>query len=216
MGSEDDLKERLYRARCECGPGSDKYVVSRDRMALLITEPVVTEKIRPYVEDDGVAEEYSRRICNGSRQLFGALAYARKTADIIPLVKHGIADDDLPFRRNLEKEEALDRHCFLEGKKGNRVPSLENWPRKDREKFSRKQHMFTSPDFERGQHHDLDAHAILPFLDPEPNDTKTQQSSGGGYSKVFKRTNHPSHHNFWEPVDHGADGMPSSTSDFED
>src|SRR5204863_9940843 len=40
MGSEDNLKERLYRARCECGHGSGKYIVPRDQIELLITEPV--------------------------------------------------------------------------------------------------------------------------------------------------------------------------------
>lgn len=215
MDSYASLKDRLYRARCEWGPGSDKYIVPRDQMELLITEPVVTEEIRDYVEDEKVTK-YSRQICNCSKQLFSALAYARKTADIICLVDGGITDEDLPFRRNLEKQETLDLQCFLEGKKGKRIQSLENWTRKEREKFSQKQHMFTAPVFERGQHHDLDAHAILPFLDPERNDNNCRQASGGGYSKVFKRTIHPSHHNFWERIDNDLSRIPSSSGGLEE
>lgn len=189
-----ELKRLLEDVQCECGPGSGRYIVPRNEINSKITEPEVAKIIQAYVEDDKVAA-YSRRICASCKQLFCVLIDRKKPEEIITLIREdGIADDDLPFRRNVKKEEELNMACFLEGNKGKPIKSLERWDKRDRKKFSDKQHMFTAVVFERGQHYELDDSAILPFIDR--NDEKIHKIARGGYGMVLMRTIHHSHHHF--------------------
>jgi hypothetical protein len=183
------LKWKLENARVECPPGSEVFIIPISCQESLITEAAVIEEVGPYVHiPPAQMDEYVQQICSTSRTLFGVLACVRRTGEIIPCLNHGISDEDLPLRRNLD----VGTKFFLEGKTGKVIPGLGDWEKKERIKFRQWQREMTAPVFIRGEHYELDVNSvILPFTQA-PN-----AYSSGGYSEILIREIHPSHHKFW-------------------
>jgi hypothetical protein len=120
----------------------------------------------------------------------------KKGGEIYTLLREGVTDDDLPLRREFFNE-IDDRQWVLQGRTGKPIKTLDGWSRRSREKFSDVQRLMTSPVFDLGEHYELDDNIVLPFISFRMNE-KALEFRGGGYSEVFIRHIHPSHHRFWE------------------
>jgi hypothetical protein len=194
---EESMKEKLRQARIECMEGSLNYMVPICSLNTLVTNDCAREIIRNSnlnLEGEKIFE-YAERICSSVKftQFFATLLSIKKGGDIRSLVDEGISENDLPIQRKLKDS----RPFILESQAGNAIKTFDNWDVKSREKFAKNQQLITVPIFTEGEHHELHDWTRIPFIDFSRQD-KHKKPKQGGYSEVFIRYLHPSHHNFWE------------------
>ncbi|KAH8591246.1 hypothetical protein B0O99DRAFT_744661 [Bisporella sp. PMI_857] len=189
------LKEQLEDARIEWPENSHTFLVPKSKQEELVTVATVTKDILARDPDIGekAAAKYANDACRYARQLYATLAYIKKGADICPLLKEGVTDEDLPLVRKPNKicKFALCR------KNGRPIKTMETWKDKNLESFDRVQWWMTAPVFVPGENHKFDKNTILPFVPFSEND-ETKEKKQGAYSKVYPVKIHPAHHGFPE------------------
>jgi len=195
----DQLKNQLRDKRVECPLGSQLFIVPRSAQESLITESTVKSTIssvRPYITEAKLADE-AQQICQHARQLFATLAFIKKEKEICRFLDEGVTDKDLPLQRQFDTV-INSLQWMLQRRAGSTIRTLESWNARTREKFSKAQRLMTSPVFQYGEHYELDNSAVLPFVTPNIDNEKKQEFRAGGYSEVYIKCIHPSHHGFWK------------------
>ena len=185
------MNAQLRRARIEY---AHSYIIPVCKQKELITVANIEQDIRD--RDDSIEEVEIKRVaqeaCTIAPKVFAILALMKKGPEICGLLTDGISDEDLPLRRK-------DKKGDFELVRGSGVPieTFEYWSGDEMEDFERIQWWMIAPVFKIREHHDLDERVSLAFVGFETNE-ETEKKKEGGYSEVFARRIHPSHHNFWE------------------
>lgn len=197
------LKEKLGDARSECPENKHSFFVPRSVQKDLITVPIVAKDIlarNPSI-GESLAAEYAKKTCEHAQRLYATLAYVKRGADICNLLDEGVTDKDLPLRRqpNDRSKFALHRQEIQEDKGTvltilRPISAMLDWPDKALEKFDRVQWWMNAPVFVSGKRHIFDSETVLPFIECETQQEK--EVGKGGYSKVYVRRIHHSHHDF--------------------
>lgn len=190
------LNAQLRRARIEYHRHAHSYIIPTCKQKELITAANIEQDIRD--KDDSIEEaeikHVAQKACAIAPKVFATLALMKKGPEICSLLRDGISDEDLPLKRR-EKGKG---DFTLERDSGVPIETFEHWNEDEKEDFDRVQWWMIAPVFKHKEHHELDERAILPFIPFETN-TETEKKKEGGYSEVFARRIHPSHHNFWGP-----------------
>jgi hypothetical protein len=195
-GSVDgnSLSAQLRRARIPYHRHAHSYIVPICKQRSLITVENIKQDIQEGDDKIELAEieDVAAKACNIAPSVFATLAYMKKGHEICALLRDGISDKDLPLKGgNEEGKFTLER--------ASRVPieTFERWDDEEREEFDRIQWWMMAPVFKSKEHHELNERTILPFI-PFKENEETEKKKESGYSEVYARRIHPSHHNFWD------------------
>jgi hypothetical protein len=181
-------RHELRRSRIRYPPGSHDWFIPRDALETVVTVSAVTEVLSSY-RNLKEASENAENICKWAIRLFAILIEIKKVAAIMPLLKEGFTDHDLPA--------VLETRPFrLQSRIGGHVKTFEDWSDETLEDFDLKQWWMLAPFFATDNHYDLNDNTVLPFVPFEKTDRT--HSKQGGYSEVFPFKIHPAHHDFWE------------------
>lgn len=191
------LRKRLENVEEEAHAGEEFiYFVPRCQQATIISFTAILEYIvltNPSY-DASKAIDIARWIENHSKSLFATLLYTKRGEDIYSLVEERICDKDLPFQR---KPLSGDLKEFnLQRREGGFISTMQHWDQKDLRNFGKAQYKFIAPVFRPGQDKKYGDNIILPFI--RRNDEVVVPPAYGGYSQVFQKAIHPSHHEFWD------------------
>lgn len=185
------LYDHLRLARIPCGKRRNhEYFVSNSDLKHLITIERVVLLLRSMSSqlDNSEVDAFAKRICESAPRLFATLAYLKRGDQIVPLLKEGASDSDLPFQfRDLDQRPP--GSYTLQGKGGKEIVTLTEWDDQLSEDFQSHQWWMDAPEFREGEHHNFDGNAMLPF-------TARGQTIKGGFSRVYFVKIHPAHHNF--------------------
>jgi hypothetical protein len=189
------LSFQLRHARVPYHRHAHDYLVPICKQRSLITVENIKkdilegdENIKPAEIEDVVAKVYDI-----APKVFVTLAYMKRGHEICGLLRDGISDKDLPL--SIKKNEL--GYFTLERISQVPIKTFERWDDDEKEDFDRIQWWMMAPVFRSKEHHELDESAILPFIPFEGNE-ETEEKKEGGYSEVYARLIHPSHHNFWD------------------
>ena len=196
---KNDLRTSLETAQVEAakigGDVSDyAFFLPRCELPRLITP----EKILQYIAathpschtKDAISQALS--IHRSSRTLFAILASIEEGGQIIALCKEGISDKDLPFRAvRTVPGNGYELHC----EDGRVIQSMKEWGIAQKIRFCRCQYRFLAPVLKlESSEPRYENGVVIPFVKNEVQDMSPPYR--GGYSQVFKREVHPSHHEF--------------------
>lgn len=188
------LKESLKETRVEAQIGEQyKYFTPRCQQAKILSFNVIFKYIVMTKLSDNAqkAAEMAREVAEHSRSLFATLVYKERSEHICSLVEEGVSDGDLP----LERKDSGDR-CHFQKQSGDIISTMQHWDSKALMQFGKTQFQFLAPVFTLGQQEVYGDNIILPFI---KHDGKiVEEPSYGGYSQVFQKSIHPSHHEFWD------------------
>jgi len=164
----------------------------------LISVPNIEQEIRDrnYKIKEAEIKHVAEKISRIALKLFATLIFMKKGAEICALLRDGVSDDDLPFRRDKDGE----GNSVLQRCSGGSIEAFDSWSEEDIEAFDRMQWWVIAPVFKINEHHDLVNNTVLPFIPFETNGDAGQKREGG-YSEVYAVQIHPSHHNFWEQLE---------------
>lgn len=170
-------------------PNRGFFVPNSDLKRLITIERVIPllQRIPPQLDDSEI-DAFAETICKSAPRLFSTLVYLKRGDQIVPLLKEGASDADLPFQfRDPDPQQS--GSYTLRGKSGKEISTLINWDDQLSEDFQSYQWWMDAPEFMEGEHHDFDDNAMLPF-------THTGEIIEGGFSTVRFVKIHPAHHNF--------------------
>jgi hypothetical protein len=191
----NSLSAQLRRVRVPYHRHAHHYLVPICQQKSLITVENIKQDILE--GDDSIEpaeiEDVAAKVCNTAPKMFVILAYMKKGHEICALLRDGISDKDLPLsgKKNEEGDFTLERVSQVP------IKTFERWDDDEKEEFDRIQWWMMAPVFKGKEHHELDESTILPFIPFEGNE-ETEKKKEGGYSEVYARRIHPSHHNFWD------------------
>jgi hypothetical protein len=189
------LSAQLRHARIPHHRYAHSWIVPICKQKSLITVESIKQDI---LEGDGnikpaEIDNVAAKVCNIAPKMFAALAYLKRGHDICALLEDGISDKDLPLIRKENEAEGF----TLQRVSGVPIKTFESWDDDEKEQFDRIQWWMMAPVFKSKEHHELDESTILPFI-PFVGNEETRKKKEGGYSEVYARRIHPSHHNFWD------------------
>jgi hypothetical protein len=191
----NSLSAQLRRARVDYHRHAHQYLVPICKQKSLINIASIKQDI---MEGDSSIEpvraaEVAVKVCNIAPKMFATLAYMKRGHEICALLEDGVSDADLPLigKKN-------DAGGFtLQKVSGVPIKIFGPWYDDAREDFDRIQWWMMAPVFKSKEYHELDESTILPFIPFEGNE-ETEKRKQGGYSEVYARRIHPSHHDFWD------------------
>jgi hypothetical protein len=206
MSSSDGLKRKLQGERIECPRGTGQYMIPRCKQEQLITEYAIKHELG--LQGVIMELEKARSIREHSMQLFGILAYLKRSTEIQTFVDGGITDKQLPLKRDIHDW----RDYCLKGQGGETFTLLESWDDRQCEKFCKAQRLMTAPVFKLHHHYEFDDNTVLPFIDFPAAEDEAKDYRGGGYSEIHIRCIHPSQHEFWDSSQDGVSHKKSHMS----
>jgi hypothetical protein len=130
----------------------------------------------------------AQTICKSASRLFATLVYIERLETVVTLLDEGVSDDDLPVHF-----EDSEHGCTFTSKSGKTIPSLTNWKLRASGEFYTHQWWMMAPIFRKGDHHEFNNAAVLPFTSSE-----TIGDSASGMTLIVNI--HPSHHDFGSEV----------------
>jgi hypothetical protein len=191
----NSLSAQLRRARVPYHRHAHDYFVPICKQKSLITVESIKQDILEGGDNIELAEieDVAAKVYNTAPKMFAALAYMKKGHEICALLRDGISDKDIPLSvgKNEEGDFTLERVSQVP------IKTFERWNDDEKETFDRIQWWMMAPVFKSKEHYDLDESTILPFIPFEGNE-ETEKKKEGGYSEVYARLIHSSHHNFWD------------------
>lgn len=162
-----------------------------------IVQRLVEDNIEAILEEGSLGDvehisSHCQLISKHATRLFAIFVELKREECIIPLLREGIHDDNLPFQR---VQTPTQHTMALVTRQGTNVHALRGWDNEAINILDKKQYRFLSPIFRRGEHYKLDDLHILPFLDHE-SDHDGKAHAEGGYGQVFRACIHPDNHEF--------------------
>lgn len=189
-----NLKEGLRAAEVEAQVDEQyKYFIPRCQQAEILSFTVVFEYIvmKNFSYNAQKAIEMAKGIAENSRSLFATLVCKERSEDICSLVEEGVSDGDLPLSRKFSG------HIFhFEKQSGEIISAMQHWDLGVLKRFGKAQYRFIAPVFKLGQQEAYGDNIILPFIRHDGN--IKVETTFGGYSRVFQKSIHPSHHELWD------------------
>lgn len=160
-----------------------------------IVQRLVEDNIKTILEEGSLGDvehisSHCQLISKHATRLFAIFVELKREEYIIPLLKDGIQDDNLPFQR---VQTSTQHTMVLVTRQGTNVHALKDWDNEAIKNLEKKQYRVLSPIFRRGEHYELDDLHILPFLNHEA-DHGGKASAAGGYGEVFRACIHPDNH----------------------
>lgn len=213
--SSDVLKPLIRSSLLWYGsnPDSEKKWLPIDKLYELINECNVQQELRRAFGGNLSHEElhrYSQNICghttytdpvgnqlrSSRRSLFAILSLLGRTQDISRFLEERISDKDLPLRLN---QSTTDNELSSTPCPETRKFKID-WEDTVCDLFPTYQRYMVSPFFKLKSRevpfHDLDHHAVLPFIeDGEDSDSRPRQ---GHHGTVWRVKIHPAHHDYYE------------------
>jgi len=171
------------------------YFVPRCQQAEILSFGVIFDYIsmkNPSYSHQRVSE-IAENVAQHSTSLFATLVCIGRDEDICSLADEGVTDKDLPLER--KSSGTRNAQCFTK-RNGEVIKSIQYWGSQDVKEFGKAQYGFIAPIFTPGQQENYDSNVILPFIKPDGEIEK--DPAYGGYSQVFRKAIHPSHHEFWD------------------
>ena len=189
-----ELSQGLKKAEVEAQVDEDyKYFIPRCQQAKILSFDVIFKYIvmKKLSYNAQKATEMARWVTEHSSSLFATLVCRERSEDICSLVEEGVSDGDLPLRRKFSG------HTFyFQKQSGDIISAMQHWDLEDLKEFGKAQYQFIAPVFTPGQREVYGDNIILPFI--RHNGIITMEPTYGGYSRVFQKSIHPSHHEFWD------------------
>jgi len=188
------LKEGLIAAEVEAQVDEQyKYFIPRCQQAgilslTVIFQYIVTKNLSYNAQE---AIEMAKGIAENSRSLFATLVCKERSEDICSLVEEGVSDRDLPLQRKF-----LGPIFQFQKQNGEIISAMKHWDLGVLKRFGKAQYRFIAPVFTLGQQVVYGDNIILPFIKHDSN--IRVEPTYGGYSRVFQKSIHPSHHEFWD------------------